>query len=741
MPHHHTEHTGVSGGVESHDAVHPISRRKLLATIGAAGAALAAGAAFQLGGSEAAAKGAGVSHAVYGGPPEPLCEALAAIAVPSVDTIEQLELQTVSDPRVWLVKDRERGGLFVYSAEALTNDGGTVFPASDGHHWVRLFEGEVYVNWFGAKGEGTTDDTAAIAAAIRAASGKKVVFRSGSAYRITSTIYVNQDVTLVANGCEPFKILPASGFAAFSFYGSLVATTTLAATTQMNKEKITVASSVGFVPGQIVMLQSSKLWYYDHRGALYKGETHMLTQLSGNDLVLKTQTWDSYDIAQETVTITTFDPITIRIDNMTVEYPVNTNTTGIYLNATYRSHLSRVSVHNASVVGISTVRCYDALFTHCYVEGSNAVGLGYGIQDQTSFGTAIRESTFYNNRRGVDFSGVTPTRYGVVERCIVSGGGKASDGTDNFLQASGFGTHGPAEHIVFDSNFITHVTTGIFTRGGSITIRNNTFVGRMQQVILISFGTDVRILNNTYDSGFTNKANVGGSPSIYNYHPAHFVYIHSLTATNGTIEIIGNVATMVRRAFAFVDASINHLVIMNNSCVWITNIPTNPVYFLDSSSNVTLSKASIINNREELKNGQYTFAKDSIGFDLGKLDADRFPIRDAARLVAWSGTASLANAQVNLILAKVGQTVRLTGKVSFDVAGSGDAKVKLTGLPQPVNERIFAAYVDRDLNQGITGMLNTATDLLISRDMAAYDSSFPVGTGYEIPIQFEYLTT
>ncbi|RKN79172.1 hypothetical protein [Paenibacillus ginsengarvi] len=105
------------------------------------------------------------------------------------------------------------------------------------------------------------------------------------------------------------------------------------------------------------------------------------------------------------------------------------------------------------------------------------------------------------------------------------------------------------------------------------------------------------------------------------------------------------------------------------------------------------------------------------------------------------GTASLANAQVNLIMAKVGQTVRLTGKVSFDVTGSGDVKVKLTGLPRPTNDRIFAAYVDHDLNQGVTGMLSTATDLLISRDMAAYDSSFPVGIGYEIPIQFEYLTT
>ncbi|GAA3412284.1 glycosyl hydrolase family 28-related protein [Paenibacillus hodogayensis] len=713
-------------------------RRKLLASLGIAGAAWAAGSLINGQAKYVNGQSLSITESVYGSPDgedKGCCE---------VTTIASLRAVTAPDASiVYFVKDLGQEGLFYYDPTdgSAADNTGTVLVSGTGARFKRIYGEALMAAWFGAKGDGTTDDTAAIAAAISAASGKPVVFRSGSAYCITSTINVNQDVSLVANGCEPFKILPSSGFVAFSFHGSTVATTTLAATTQMNKEKITVTSSAGFAPGQIVMMQSSKLWYYDNRGTLCKGETHMVTHISGNDLVLRTQTWDSYDIAQETVTVTGYDPITVRIDNMTVEYPVNTNTGGIYLNATYRSHFNRVSVHNASVVGISTGRCYDALFTHCHVEGSNAVGLGYGIQDQHSFGTIIRESTFYNNRRGIDFSGVIPTRYGLVERCIVSGGGKASDGTDNFLQASGFGTHGPAEHIVFDGNFITHVTSGIFTRGGGITIRNNTFVGRMQQVILISFGTDVRILNNTYDSGFTSKASVGGSPSIYNYHPAYFVNIHYLTATNGCIEIIGNVATMVRVAFACVDASINHLVIMNNSCVWITNIPTNPVYFLDSGRNVTLTKASFIDNREELKNGQYTFAKASIGFDLGKLDAERFPIRDAARLVTWSGTASLANAQVNLILAKVGQTVRLIGKVSFDVTGSGDAKVKLTGLPQPVSGRIFAAYVDRDLNQGITGMLSTATDLLISRDMAAYDSSFPIGTGYEIPIQFEYLTT
>jgi len=55
------------------------------------------------------------------------------------------------------------GGIFYWEATGTAN-GGTVFPApvSSGGVWKRLYSGSVNARWFGAKGDGATDDFAAI---------------------------------------------------------------------------------------------------------------------------------------------------------------------------------------------------------------------------------------------------------------------------------------------------------------------------------------------------------------------------------------------------------------------------------------------------------------------------------------------------------------------------------------------------------------------------------------------------
>ena len=71
-----------------------------------------------------------------------------------------------------------------------TDNGGTVIVA-DTKRWKRIFDGSVNVKWFGAKGDGVTDDTAAIQAAINYANGVKKVYFPYGVYKITKTIYAN----------------------------------------------------------------------------------------------------------------------------------------------------------------------------------------------------------------------------------------------------------------------------------------------------------------------------------------------------------------------------------------------------------------------------------------------------------------------------------------------------------------------------------------------------------------------
>jgi len=84
------------------------------------------------------------------------------------------------------------GGTFYWdSASSETANGGTAFAANEGGtgRWKRMFSGAVNVRWFGAKGDGSTDDRGTIQNVITAAlGGGLTVYVPVGTYRIASAL-------------------------------------------------------------------------------------------------------------------------------------------------------------------------------------------------------------------------------------------------------------------------------------------------------------------------------------------------------------------------------------------------------------------------------------------------------------------------------------------------------------------------------------------------------------------------
>src|ERR1700761_640533 len=112
------------------------------------------------------------------------------------------------------------GGEFYWdNASTLADNGGTIIKATPAvGRWIRVFQDPVDVRSFGAKGDGVTDDTADINAAIAAVTSGQIIFGPNGVYIISSTLTLANPVTVNLNSATiqfPASVASTS-FAAFT---------------------------------------------------------------------------------------------------------------------------------------------------------------------------------------------------------------------------------------------------------------------------------------------------------------------------------------------------------------------------------------------------------------------------------------------------------------------------------------------------------------------------------------------
>lgn len=111
------------------------------------------------------------------------------------------------------------GGEYWYDSTDVTStdNGGTVIIAADGGRWKLSWQGSISVKQFGAKGDGVTNDTAAINQALQATLPfastvpRRVYFPDGN-YLVTSALYLRAGCEIFGAGFTATKIT-STGFA------------------------------------------------------------------------------------------------------------------------------------------------------------------------------------------------------------------------------------------------------------------------------------------------------------------------------------------------------------------------------------------------------------------------------------------------------------------------------------------------------------------------------------------------
>lgn len=117
---------------------------------------------------------------------------LLSKVVTSISALRTLNKATYTNAFVtgyYATNDGGGGPYYLDAADTTSADnGGTIIVATDGGRWKLIHREEVYAEQFGAKGDGLTDDSGAILAAL--ASSASTIHLSNKAYRVSQTIAV-----------------------------------------------------------------------------------------------------------------------------------------------------------------------------------------------------------------------------------------------------------------------------------------------------------------------------------------------------------------------------------------------------------------------------------------------------------------------------------------------------------------------------------------------------------------------
>ncbi|MBY0145138.1 right-handed parallel beta-helix repeat-containing protein [Neobacillus niacini] len=354
---------------------------------------------------------------------------------------------------------------------------------------------------FGANGFDKKADTTALQKAIN--KGGTIVLKSGATYIIDKPLESNLTIHIKTDKYESATILQKAKDSAFIFDNKSILTTAVTQPISSKQLYIELHSTKGISPGMLLHLKSDKPWYWDDRGYLTKGELHKVTKVDGHKVYLERPLVEGYQAGKgEEVTVTLYPSAALYLENIEFAHPEPYNTIMVKVNNTMNSKLQNVTVKNSKRIGILLHTTYQTEVTNALIDlqTTKDVTSGYGIQDYGGTGTFITDSTFKRIRRGVDFSGDTPSRYGVVENSKSLGYGKGKLASGN----SGFGTHSTAEYITFRNNYVEDFNYGFLVRGRDITVEGNTLNGRSISFIAITFGDNVKVIKNEYQSSFNS---------------------------------------------------------------------------------------------------------------------------------------------------------------------------------------------------------------------------------------------
>lgn len=369
----------------------------------------------------------------------------------------------------------------------------------------------VSVKDFGAKGDGVTDDTAALQAALTFAATNKLRLHGigGATYKVTAPLSLSAAIDFDMRGDTiDGRTVPAgvalNQSAVLTVKGSIGASVAVTSDVSKGVGTIAVASTSGFAAGDYFLLSSDQLMVdgYGNASSL-RGEINRVQTASGNTLGGASWSLFSYASASNAKVQRIAPAFGVNIRNGRIlAGGVGSWHTGLKLEYCVGFDISNLDVIGGEDVGISTFYCCDGVIRGGHIEDCTNPTGGMASDNGTGYGVCLYYATrnvildgihFRNCKRAVTGGARYPSVFNTTRNCTAEGG------------RNGFGTHEPCWWWVIEDCVARGMTgVGANVRGQFNKLARNRFID------CDSFGIQVRTF-------YPNPSGLRGVELVDNY--------------------------------------------------------------------------------------------------------------------------------------------------------------------------------------------------------------------------------
>lgn len=365
------------------------------------------------------------------------------------------------------------------------DNGGTVLVGASNRRWKRQYTGGVHVEWFGAKGDGTTNDTAAFQAAVNFGGEVNAI---GGKYKIDSRVSIKKNNVVLNLGRSVFDLShwsKTSESSAFGFEGDGYASqVAVLGPVAKGAISINVSNAASFSIGEWIGIRSSDIFLGITGQSGYsprtKGEFLQIAGISENTLYFTHVTQDSYSTSIAAVKYKWVEGLTINGGifigyDHEQEWTGTTNPTGV--RAITTASARRVSIRGTEYHGFCRFAASHSLSVDVFQDEIRVYGpdktkmenasiskyskwyTGINFSSCQNFG--VRNSCGYYLRRLMDFDSPSNivSRNAMQVNCIMEKcyNGLGSHQGENFLASGNTfvqcrSINSRARNVVFDGN-------------------------------------------------------------------------------------------------------------------------------------------------------------------------------------------------------------------------------------------------------------------------------------------------